>query len=47
MDMKTTWVTFTATDDGFRARPVCCAPGTSAAGRAPVDGHCEDTAGCR
>ena len=27
MDKHTTWVTFTVTEDGYRARPICDAPG--------------------
>jgi len=46
MDMKTTWVTFTATKDGFRARPVGAEPETPTGCCARVDGECVDAAGC-
>jgi len=44
MEMKTTWVKFTPTPDGFRARAVGSEPGTPGRCCRRVDGECVDTA---
>jgi hypothetical protein len=43
MDMKTTWVMFTPTEDGFRARPLCGAVETPTGCCTLVKGKCVDT----
>lgn len=46
MDMKTTWVTFSATEDGIRARPVDRIAEAPGACCARVDGACLAAAEC-